>query len=285
VTQTDEYLKQAVCTFHNILKNCLLQTINQDVILLQQDQRVGDSYNITHQLCYFKNFNFQNKRQMKIKKVEQSIKQRMQMLRKEQRQFLKNQYPELVRDLATRPLDLEVDFEPAKNLGDSPNNLGKTQCAPENNIFEFDALFQNAFHIKTQHMKIPNLAKQSNGDRQIRDQNFAKKVLDFYMKLQQLFEDFSDFKKVSDKINDFDLYFKLIAKEIIFIIKVPSTDFFEKQLKLTKATNSLTHIQVDYYLIKKQMITLAKWLRQSRIYRRFTSQYDILSLIGKHQPR
>ena len=51
---------------------------------------------------------------MQTKKVESSIKQRMQLLKKDYKQFLKNQYPELISSLATRFLDLDYENE----LGD-----------------------------------------------------------------------------------------------------------------------------------------------------------------------
>jgi hypothetical protein len=43
---------------------------------------------------------------MKRQNLEQSIKQRILLLRKDQKQFLTNQYPELANDSSTRPLDI-----------------------------------------------------------------------------------------------------------------------------------------------------------------------------------
>jgi len=106
INKADQHLKKMICTFHNIIKNSLLQSINQEVILQQQQQEYGGSYDVTHQLCYFKNINIRNKRQMKRQNLEQSIKQRILLLRKDQKQFLTNQYPELANDSSTRPLDI-----------------------------------------------------------------------------------------------------------------------------------------------------------------------------------
>jgi len=53
-------------------------------------------------------------------------------------------------------------------------------------------------------------------------------VLDFYSRLSEIFEDFSDFKKQNVDCSNFDLFFKLVAKEIIFIIKVPSLNFLDR---------------------------------------------------------
>ena len=43
---------------------------------------------------------------MKRQNLEKSIKERMQLMRKDQKQFLSKQYPELANDLGTRPLDM-----------------------------------------------------------------------------------------------------------------------------------------------------------------------------------
>lgn len=59
INKADQHLKKMICTFHNIIKNSLLQSINQEVILQQE---YGGSYDVTHQLCYFKNINIRNKR-------------------------------------------------------------------------------------------------------------------------------------------------------------------------------------------------------------------------------
>ena len=43
---------------------------------------------------------------MKRQNLEQSIKERVLLLRKDQKAFLQNEYPELTVDLSTRPLDI-----------------------------------------------------------------------------------------------------------------------------------------------------------------------------------
>ena len=70
IQKVDDYLKKMICTFHNIIKNSLLQSINQEVILHEKQQEFGGTYDITHQLCYFKNLNIRNKRQMKRQNLE-----------------------------------------------------------------------------------------------------------------------------------------------------------------------------------------------------------------------
>ena len=72
VQGVDLYLRQIVCSYHNILKNSLLQSINSDLTVLNNQSE--SDYSITHQLCYFKNINVQNKRQMKRRNLEYSIK-------------------------------------------------------------------------------------------------------------------------------------------------------------------------------------------------------------------
>lgn len=275
LSQADEYLKGTVCTFHNILKNCLLQSINSEVIKhSSSSQRSGDSYEVTHQICYFKNFNFQNKRQMKINRVERCIKERMQMLGKDRTQFLRSQYPELLRDLATR-VDLMDDIKPSQQFRHLKFADQTCPLPPENNIFEFDSLLQNAFHIATQNMEVPYLEKRAGADVQKPgDQNFAKNAEAFYRRTRAIFEDFSDFKKQSDELDSFDLYFKLIAKEVIFMIRIPSLNQIQKQLAggLSLATN----IEVDYFFVKKKMIGISRQLKESRVWKFFTSDSDFI---------
>ena len=66
-------------------------------------------------------------------------------------------------------------------------------------MFEFDCLLQNAFHINTVEMSIPNLEKKTHDENQkAGDSNFAKNALTFFSMLRAIFEDFSDFKKQFD---------------------------------------------------------------------------------------
>lgn len=108
IQEVDTYQQSVVCTLHNILKNSLLQSINQEVILQSDDPESKGSYEITHQLCYFKNINIINKRQMRRQNLERQIKERIRLMRKDQMHFLSLQYPELINDLRTRPLDLDI---------------------------------------------------------------------------------------------------------------------------------------------------------------------------------
>jgi len=48
ILQVDEYLKTVICTFHNILKNSLLQSINEDVLLQQADLQGSQANEVTH---------------------------------------------------------------------------------------------------------------------------------------------------------------------------------------------------------------------------------------------
>ena len=90
-------------------------------------------------------------------------------------------------------------------------------------------------------------------------------MLEFYSQLIEIMEDFCDFKK-QIKLNDFDIYFKLIAKEIIFIIKVPSLSYFEKAMSKERVTT----IKVEFYMIKKKMIKLSIRLKEHRIFKFLT---------------
>ena len=54
-----------------------------------------------------------------------------------------------------------------------------------------------------------------------------EKQVEFFEKYSLVLKDFSDFKKVGE--NDSDLFFKLITKEIIFIIKSTSRNEFLKK--------------------------------------------------------
>ena len=114
-------------------------------------------------------------------------------------------------------LNLGIRAEISKNR----SNVFDYQA--ENNIFSFDGILENSITIRTEDLSVPNLEKNTDLQAQIRDQNFARKFTEFYEKLKSIFEEFSDFKVLNVEFNNFDLFFKLIAKEIIFIIKVPSS--------------------------------------------------------------
>jgi len=199
-------------------------------------------------------------------------------MRKDQMHFLSLQYPELINDLRTRPLDLDIlpneltlsqynfaekgakaaetdqmisanqlqvadEVFGQNELGNAeeaaqmnagieedrgryrkrlPMDQAKKEAAPENNIFEFDGLLENAISIGFEDLKVPNLQKISDETNIIRsgikDQNFAKKFIDFFVKLRHILAAFSDFKKLDLQPRSHDLFFKLVAKEIIFII-------------------------------------------------------------------
>ena len=69
----------------------------------------------------------------------------------------------------------------------------------ENNIFEFDGILENANPIRVEELQVPNLERNQNEQVQIKDHNFGKKFLDFYQKLRDIFDDFSDFKKQNNQ--------------------------------------------------------------------------------------
>jgi hypothetical protein len=46
IQQVDQFLKYNICTFHNILKNSVLHSVNQEVELEKMD--ADDTYNIGH---------------------------------------------------------------------------------------------------------------------------------------------------------------------------------------------------------------------------------------------
>jgi hypothetical protein len=76
----------------------------------------------------------------------------------------------------------------------------------ENNIFEFDGILENISPILIENLHVPNLERSN------KDQNIGKKFLEFYQKLREIYDNFSDFKKQNNQIYEHDLYFKLIAK-------------------------------------------------------------------------
>lgn len=75
---------------------------------------------------------------------------------------------------------------------------------------------------------------------------------------------FSDFKKL-DQPWSHDLFFKLVAKEIIFVIQVPSHASFEKQLR----KKAQTTIKIEYFIIKKKQIKLTERLKEKTVFRHF----------------
>ena len=127
---------------------------------------------------------------MKRQNLEKSIKERMQLMRKDQKQFLSKQYPELANDLGPRPLDMLDELRnqnKSEMLGEedqdddfdkdllkigidddaafqSKNENQQQDDQPENNIFEFDGLLENAQHLLTENLKVPNLEKNQEHD-------------------------------------------------------------------------------------------------------------------------
>ena len=84
VQGVDQFLFNNICTYHNIVKNSVLKLINSPEPQL-----------IKGEVCYFKNLNVSNVRQRKRMKLELAIRHKMQLLKKDWREFLKIDYPEL----------------------------------------------------------------------------------------------------------------------------------------------------------------------------------------------
>ena len=83
----DTMLRQSTCTYHHIVKN----SIKKQVSIL----RGQDSY-LQEQLCYFKNIQASTKRQRR--ELEDSIREKMNILHADWSNFLQQQYPELFKD-------------------------------------------------------------------------------------------------------------------------------------------------------------------------------------------
>lgn len=99
----------------------------------------------------------------------------------------------------------------------------------------------------------------------IKDQNYTKKFIDFFDKLRAILIKFSDFKKLDFQPWSHDLFFKLVAKEIIFIIRVPSQSYLEKLL----LKQVLTTIRFEYFIIKKKQMKLTGRLKQNTVFKNF----------------
>ena len=104
----------------------------------------------------------------------------------------------------------------------------------------------------------------------VKDSKIGEKFRKFNQELRAIFENFSDFKKQDNKIYEHDLYFKLIAKQIIFIIKVPSKELLQK--KMMQKTQQT--IRVEFFVLKKKMIKLSQRLKDNRINKFLTKRLD-----------
>ena len=77
IATVDMLLQRVVCMRHNVLMNCLLQSINKQA-LEAEDQKPR----ITHQLCYFRFLmHGLNKRQSRKMNLQRLIIRRMQLMR------------------------------------------------------------------------------------------------------------------------------------------------------------------------------------------------------------
>ena len=59
---------------------------------------------------------------------------------------------------------------------------------------------------------------------------------------------------------NFELYFKLITKEIIFIIKILSLEAFKNEI------GKNNNLNLEYYIIKKKQIKLTERFEKMQIY-------------------
>jgi len=76
-----------------------------------------------------------------------------------------------------------------------------------------------------------------------------------------IFQDFSDYKQCDSHINQDILYFKLIAKEILFISKIPCLS----SLEATMVKKSKPVIPVCIYVMKKKVLQLPERFNNDQI--------------------
>ena len=91
----------------------------------------------------------------------------------------------------------------------------------------------------------------------------------------EIISDICDFQKPCPN-SQCDLYFKIIAKEIIFIIKVMDKPTLKKQLNDGK---NFSQILFDYYIIKKKMIILPQRIKKLKIYKFILSEQELTPII------
>ena len=127
---------------------------------------------------------------------------------------------------------------------------------------------ENIDPILVENLHVPNLDR--NNQQMVKDSKIGEKFRKFNQELRAIFENFSDFKKQDNKIYEHDLYFKLIAKQIIFIIKVPSKELLQK--KMMQKTQQT--IRVEFFVLKKKMIKLSQRLKDNRINKFLTKRLD-----------
>lgn len=90
--------------------------------------------------------------------------------------------------------------------------------------------------------------------------------VDFFDTFHNMLKDLSDFKKINNErahLVDYDLFFKLIAKEIVLVIKMQSrATFLSQEVKQTA-------INMEFFILKKRQVSLSVRLRESTVYKHF----------------
>lgn len=94
--EVDKFLFNNICTYHNIIKNSILKMVEVNPTNSNADSLIKS------EVCYFKNIFTEDVEQAlksvksrKRLKLEFSIKSKMQMLKRDWGEFLRNSYPEL----------------------------------------------------------------------------------------------------------------------------------------------------------------------------------------------
>lgn len=130
-------------------------------------------------------------------------------------------------------------------------------------VFEFEGLLENAVAISRNTLHLPHFfSSQRDVKSQGGQEGKRQTPIDFFDNFHNMLKDLSDFKKINNErahLVDFDLFFKLITKEIVLVIKMQSRATFLSQ--------EPTAINMEFYILKKRQVSLSQRLRDSSAYK------------------
>jgi hypothetical protein len=201
-----------ICTYHNIVKNSVLKVIDlnstQDLNLVKSD------------VCYFKNLLSTSDGlpvcSIKLRKrmqLEYALRSKMQLLKRDWREFLRTNYPELF----TQNVDSEDEQlngkKDAAHFHMGSNEKGSGKVMDENGfILQVEEMLDNSRLIGRESLKVPSFVFYQ------RAEDSKETLSDFYDQILRVYEDFSDFQvlkqtEMARLKSDSYLYFtKLVTK-------------------------------------------------------------------------
>ena len=189
IFSVDKFLFNNICTYHNIVKNSVLKLINaQETPLIKSE------------VCYFKNLNINRIKQRRSMRLELAIRQKMQMFKRDCKEFLKSGYPELFNAIKEEDDKDRESFVENDHRRNNTSSVVQERVMEESSfILQIEELLENSKEIKTEEFKIPRFI--FNKKKEIVREIAGK----FYDQMLRVYEDFADFKIIdysNEKLNE-----------------------------------------------------------------------------------